>query len=91
MPHRKRLRHAHHRIVHRGIPVGMILTQHLTDHRRTLTVTALGAQAQVVLHRVKNTPLHRLETVANIWEGTTNDDTHRVVEVGLLHLLFEAD
>ena len=33
--------------------------------------------------------MYRLETVSDIRQRPTHDDTHRIVEVGLAHLLLE--
>jgi hypothetical protein len=35
--------------------------------------------------------VHRLESVAHIGQGPPHDDAHGVIEIGLLHLVFEID
>ena len=34
--------------------------------------------------------MHGFQAIANIGQGTADDDAHRVIEIGLLHLVFEA-
>ena len=33
--------------------------------------------------------MHRLQAVANIGQGTADDDAHRVIQIGFAHLVFE--
>ena len=44
-----------------------------------------------VVHRDQDAALRRLEPVADVWQGARDDDAHRVVEVGVAHLLFDGD
>ena len=38
----------------------------------------------------QDTTMDRFESVTNIGQRAADDDAHRVIEIGLLHLLFEA-
>ena len=87
---RKRLRHAHHRVVHRGVAVRMILAEHLADHLGALHVLAVVQQAHVV-HRVQNAAVHRLQAVAHVGQRAADDDRHRIVEIRTPHLVFNVD
>src|SRR5690606_29370474 len=51
---------------------------------------AVGAVAAVV-HGVDDAAVDGLEAVAHVREGARDDDAHRVVEIGALHLLVEVD
>ena len=87
---RKRLRHADHRVVNRGIAVGVIIAEHLTDYLGALHMLAVVQQSHVV-HGVQNAAMHRLQAVAHIGQRAPDDDRHRVVEIRTPHLLFNVD
>ena len=56
---RKRLRHAHHRVVNRCVAVRMIAAEHVTDGRCRLAVGLVRGQA-VLVHRVQEAAVYRL-------------------------------
>ncbi len=87
--HRKRLRHAHDRVVNRGVSVGMIFTDDVADDARRFLVGLVVIVAEFA-HRVQHPPMHRFQSVADIGQRAADDYAHRVIEIGLLHLLFEA-
>ena len=86
----KVLCHAHDRVIDRGIAVRVVLTDDVTDDARRLLVGLVPVVGKLV-HRVEHTPMHRLQSVARVGQGTTDDDAHRVVEIRPAHLFFEAD
>ena len=77
------LRHPHHRVVYGRVAVGVILAHHFAHDRRALTVTGIGGKPQVGVHGVQNAPLHGLEAVADIRQGTAHDDGQRVAQIAL--------
>src|SRR3569623_1218664 len=83
------LRHAHHRVVDRGVAVRVIATDHGTDDLCALAVLRVGPQVLVVEHRVENAALHRLEAVAHIGQRTRRDDAECVVEIPPPRLVLE--
>ena len=83
---REVLHHAHHRVVHRAVAMRVVLAEHVADHRGGLLVAATGHEAQFV-HRVQNPSVHRLESVAHIWQRATDDDAHRIVDERLANLV----
>ena len=87
---RKILRHAHRRVIHRAVAVRVIFAQHLAHHLGALHVLAVVQQPHVV-HRIQNPPVHRLQPVADVGQRAPDDDRHRVVEIGALHLFFNVD
>ncbi len=87
---RPRLGHADQRVVDRGVAVRVELAHHVADDPRALHVAPVGPVAAVV-HRVEDLAVHRLEAVADVGQRPPDDDAHRVVEVGPLHLDFDAD
>ena len=88
--HRERLRHAHDRVVDRDVAVRVVLADHVAHDARALLVGLVPVVAELA-HRVQHTAVNRLQTVANVGQRATHDHAHRVVEVRLLHLVFEVD
>ncbi len=81
------LRHAHHRIVDRGVAVRVILAEHLADDACALLVRLVVGEREVVPHRVENAAVHRLQPIAHIGQRARHDHAHGVVEIRGLHLL----
>ncbi len=88
--HHPRLREADQGVVDRGVAVRVVLTHDLADDAGALGEAAVGTVAAVV-HRVEHATVHRLEAVADVGQGAADDDAHRVVEVGPLHLDLQLD
>ena len=77
------LRHQDHRFVAGRITMRVKLAQHVAHGARGLLV--LGARPETELgHRIHDAPLHRLETVPDVRQGSIQNDVHRIVEVRLL-------
>ena len=73
-------------IVDRAVAVGMVFTHGIAYDTGALSIGPVRADPQLI-HIVEGAPLYRLEAVAHVGQGTGNDDTHRVVDIGLLHEL----
>jgi hypothetical protein len=58
------------------------LAEHVTDGTRRFLVLGIGVQPQLA-HGVDDTPLYRLQAVADMRQGTVHDHVHGVVEVGM--------
>ena len=84
--HGKILRHADQRVVNRLVAVRVILAHHVADHTRRFHVFLVGRVALLV-HRVKNAPMHGLEAVTRIRQRTRHDHAHGVIEIAALHFL----
>ena len=84
--HGEVLRHAHQRVVDRLVAVGMVFTDDVADDARRLAVRLVPLVA-VLVHRVEDAPVHRLEAVAGIGQRARHDHAHGVIEIGALHLL----
>jgi len=84
------LRHAYQCVVNALIAVRVVLLQHLANRRYRLTVRPVRAQARFE-HRPQDPAVDRLQAVADVRERPSDDDRHRVVEVGALDLLLEPD
>ena len=85
-PHREGLRHAHQRVVDRGVAVRMIFTHHVADDARRFHIGLVGRVA-VLVHREQDAPMHGLQAVAHVGQRAAHDHAHRVIEVGALHLV----
>ena len=84
--HREGLRHAHQRVVDRGVAVGMVFTHHFADDARRFHIGPVG-QEIVFLRRIEDAPMHRLQAVAHVGQSAAHDHAHRVSEIGALHLV----
>ena len=84
------LTHTNQGTIYRRVAVRVVLTEHLTYHARTFLIRFVTGVSNTE-HTVKNTAMHRLETIAHIREGTSHDHRHRIVDVTRLHLLLNVD
>src|SRR5436190_11830137 len=80
--------HAHESVINGRASVGMVLTENISDYARALFRGPVEIQAHLA-HGVQNAAMDWLQAVANIRQRSTDDDTHRVVEIRPLHLLFD--
>ena len=79
---RELLRQPHQRLVHRGVAVGVILADHVTDDAGALLEPGGGVEAEL-LHGVQQPAMHRLQPVAHIGQRPGHDGGHRIGEVAL--------
>ena len=77
--HRPRLRHVDERGVNHRFAVGVIVTAGVAADLCAFTMLPSREKRQVV-HRVENSPLRRLESVARVRQCARNDHRHRVIE-----------
>jgi hypothetical protein len=66
------------------------LSHDVTDDTGALAERFVGAVTTVV-HRVNHSAVYGLESVTNFWQGATDNNAHRVVEVRPLHFKLEVD
>jgi len=88
--HGEILRHADQRVVDRLIAVRMVFTDDVADGARRLVIRLVPFEP-VLIHRVENAPMHRLEPVARIGQRARHDHAHGVIEVGAFHLVEDGD
>ena len=88
--HGEVLRHTHQRVVDRLVAVWMVFAHHVADDTRRLHVFLVGG-VPVLVHRIEDAPMHRLEAVARIRQRARHDHAHGVIEVTALHLLGDGD
>ena len=84
--HGKILHHAHQRVVDRLVAVRVVSAHHVADHVGALHIF-LVRRVPVLVHRVEDAPVHRLEPVARVGQRARHDHAHGVIEVALLHLV----
>ena len=84
--HGEILRHAHQRVVDRLVAVGMVFTDDVADHAGRLAIRPVPFVALLV-HRIQDAAVHRLEAVAHVGQRPRHDHAHGVIEVGALHLV----
>ena len=66
------LGHPHHGVVNGDVSVGVVFTDDVADNPGAFLEPGLGVQLQHA-HGVKQPPVHRLQTVADIGQRTRND------------------
>jgi hypothetical protein len=86
--HRELLRHADQRVVDRLVAMRMVLADHVADDAGRLAIRLVPVVA-VLVHRMENAPVHRLEPVADVGQRPRHDHAHGVVEIGAAHLLLD--
>ena len=86
--HRERLGQAHHRVVHGGVAVRVVLADDVADRTGRFHVRAVRRVAGLV-HGVQDAAVNRLQAVAHVRQGARDDDAHGVFQERRLHLLAE--
>ncbi len=87
---RERLRHAHDRVVDGRVAVRVVLADDVADDACRLLVGLVPVVAELA-HREQHAPVHGLQPVTDIGQRAAHDHAHRVIEIGLAHLVFEVD
>ncbi|MNW46383.1 hypothetical protein D3C74_236760 [compost metagenome] len=88
MTHFPRLRHPHHTLVNRRVPVRMIVPHDVPDGFGRLPVRLVRRIAGIV-HRVQNPPLHRLQPVANIGNRPVLNNVFGIPAKAVAYNLFQ--
>ena len=64
----------------------MIFTDDVADDTRGLHVLFVR-RVPLLVHRIQDAPVHRLQAVTRIRQRTRHDHAHGVIEVAALHLV----
>src|SRR5258705_250185 len=72
------------------VAIPMILADHVADDARRLHVLLVG-RMPLLVHRIENAAMHRLEAVARVRQRTRHDHAHGVIEIRALHLVRDRD
>ena len=88
--HRPRLGQTHQGVIDGRVAVRMVFAHDVTNDTGALVPAAIGTVPTVV-HGVDDATVHWFEAVSHVGEGSPDDDTHRVVEVGVLDLVTNLD
>ena len=81
---------ADHGVVDGGVAVGMVVAHDVADDLGGLGVLLVELEAHL-LHAVEDAAMDGLEAVADVGQGSADDDRHGVVEIRAAHLLFDID
>ena len=84
------LGHADHGVVHRGVPVRVVLTQYFPHYPRRFLVRTSGGVSHLV-HSKQYPTVHRLKAVSHIRQRPGNNHRHRIIDVGGFHFLLDVD
>ncbi len=84
--HRPVLSQAHQSTIDTRVAVGVVLTHHVAHDAGALLRRSV-VKDTVLVHRVQNAAVHRLETVAHIGQSPSHNHRHRIVDIGSLHRL----
>jgi hypothetical protein len=88
--HRPVLGHPREGIVDRSVAVGVIFTHDVADDAAGLAIRP-PRDIACFLAGEEDPAVDGLQAIANIWQRSADDDAHRIVEVGGLHLLDDRD
>ena len=88
--HREFLRHPDHRVVYRALAVRVVFAEHVSDDAGGLLVRAI-VEVALLPHPEEGPPVDRLQPVADVGQGASDDDGHRVVEVRAPDLVLDRD
>ena len=84
--HGEVLRQPHQRVVDRQIAMGVEFAHGIAGDARRFVVRPLR-RVIVLVHRIEDAPVHRLQSVARVRQRAGHDHAHGVIEVAALHLL----
>jgi hypothetical protein len=68
----------------------MEFTHYVADHAGGLLGGAVKMQPHLV-HHVQNSPMDRLQPIANVRQRAPHNHAHGVIEVRAFHLVFDVD
>jgi hypothetical protein len=66
----------------------MVFFQHLSDDAGALGILLVMKEA-LPKHRVEDSPMHGLESIAHIREGPSDNNAHGIIHIGFAHLVFD--
>ena len=89
-PQVKVLCQAHNRVIDGAVAVGVELTHDFAHHAGAFYVPFVGPEPHFA-HHIDDAPLHRLETVAGIWQGAGINHRIGVFQEGSAHFLGHVD
>ena len=90
IPHGEVLRQTDHGVVHGGVAVGVVFTQHVAHAGGGLLEGLVRGQARLV-HGVEDAPVNGLQAVPHVGQGAAHDDGHGVLDIRALHLVLQID
>ena len=87
---REILREAHERVIDRLVAMRVKFADDVADHARAFLERGAGIEVQL-LHRIEQTPMHRLEAVARVRQRAAGDGGKRVLQIALFECIAQRD
>ena len=84
------LGHAHHGVIDRGVAVGMVFTDDITDDAGALAVGPVPVVAALA-HGEEYAAVHGFEPVAHVRQGPADNDAEGVFQIRLAYLILNVD
>ena len=81
---------AHQRIINRAVAMRVIFAHHIANNRGRFAIFLVW-RVTAFLHRIEDTAVNRLQTIAHIRQRAGNNHAHRIVEIRAFHLVFDID
>jgi hypothetical protein len=78
----------HNGVVNRAVTVWVIFTDYVPDDTGRFFVWFIPVVTQYI-HREQNATVHRLQSITNIWQRTSDNYGHRVVQIRVFQLVFD--
>ena len=91
VPQGEILRHPNQGVVNGHFAVRMIIAHRRTADFGAFERLAIGGEMQVLVHRVDDSPLNRLQAVTNVGQRPRRDNRHGVIQITTPRLLTERD
>src|SRR5437868_10643616 len=82
------LGHTNDRVINRRISMRMVSAHHITHNTGRFFIRLVTVIAHFI-HTKQAAPVNRLQTIAYIGQCTTDDHTHRIIDIRGLHLLLD--
>ncbi|MPN12033.1 hypothetical protein SDC9_159343 [bioreactor metagenome] len=81
---------AHHRVIDGAVSMGVIFAQHIAHDAGALMEGLIRAEALLV-HGIKDAPMHGLQPVPHIGKGAVDNNRHSIGDERFLHLLLNIE
>ena len=85
--HSKWLSHSYNRVIDGSVAMRVVLTNHITNNSSRFFVRFIIVIAKHI-HGVQDPSMNRLQAIPNIRKRPSNNNTHRVLQIGVTHLIF---
>jgi hypothetical protein len=70
--------------------MGMVFTNHIANDTGRFLIGSVPGVVEL-MHGKEHSAVNRFQTISGIWERSSNDHTHGVIEITATHLLLKAN